>query len=1028
MRTPCSGWSVIMFPFSFHCRCCHPFPEIHPLRPPQRHFSPLHSWKEGTDCCRAWAGVTCEGEPGKVVALDLSGSSISGGVHPALFSLTSLRSLNLSCNRLNFDSVLSRSFEQLTNLTHLNLSDSGFSGQIPVGISRLRTLVSLDLSAPGLCSSSSLTLQDPDLPTLIRNLSNLRQLYLDGVNISAGGRDWGRALSTSVPNLHELSLSRCSLSGPIDDSFSHLKSLAILRLHENNLSTEVPEFLGDFSSLRLLRLSTCGLRGSLPRRIFQLPHLETLDLSMNPTLSGSLPDFPPGIVLEELKLSATNFSGTLPESIGNLRLLKTLHLTTCRFSGSLPASFHNLTRLVSVDLSINNFQIHPLRPRNGISPPLHSWKEGTDCCRAWAGVTCEGEPAKVVALDLSGSSISGGVHPALFSLTSLRSLNLSCNRLNFDSVLSRSFEQLTNLTHLNLSDSGFSGQIPVGISRLRTLVSLDLSAPGLCSNELQGSLPMSISRLQHLKILRLASNNLSGTVELSLFGNLRNLSILDLSYNRLIVQSNPAAAFPSISTLNVAFCGLEVFPPDPRPPPSNVMVDFSNNQFASSIPSDIGSTLNFSIFFSVSNNRLTGGIPESVCSGVYLQVLDLSHNSLEGPIPGCLVAGEINLRVLNLRSNKLNGTLPRTFEAGCKLRSLNLHGNILQGAVPQSLSSCESLEVLDLGNNRIEDAFPFWLGNLSNLRVLGLRSNKFYGPVWTPRDGKYTFSMLQIIDISSNRFNGSLPSECFQGWKAMTTASELAGKKTVVAFKFLDLTRLYYVDTVTVTSKGLELTLVKILTIFTSIDLSNNDFHGSIPPASLDLSKNRLSGEIPPGLVHLSFLSTLYLRYNRLVGRIPQGGQFLTFPRASFEGNEGLCGPQLLRPCTDATVAGYDIGGRASNSTVDYSWVFIFVGLGYGGGLALVFGPFVLWGEGRRWYNQHVDRKLLAILPSALLLLFDFCKDAKVDSAESLEEDPFVEWDEGRQRRFCVFCTRLEFRGEKVAIHHDRCWCTLKEI
>ncbi|CAA6654727.1 unnamed protein product [Spirodela intermedia] len=105
-------------------------------------------------------------------------------------------------------------------------------------------------------------------------------------------------------------------------------------------------------------------------------------------------------------------------------------------------------------------EIHPLRPRNGISPPLHSWKDGTDCCRAWAGVTCEGKPAKVVALDLSGSSISGGVHPALFSLTSLRSLNLSCNRLNFDSVLSRSFEQLTNLTHLNLSDSGFSGQIP----------------------------------------------------------------------------------------------------------------------------------------------------------------------------------------------------------------------------------------------------------------------------------------------------------------------------------------------------------------------------------------------------------------------------------------------------------------------------------------------------------------------------------------------------------------------------------------
>ncbi|CAA6654729.1 unnamed protein product [Spirodela intermedia] len=338
---------------------------------------------------------------------------------------------------------------------------------------------------------------------------------------------------------------------------------------------------------------------------------------MNPTLSGSLPDFPPGIVLEELKLSATNLSGTLPESIGNLRLLKTLHLTACRFSGSLPASFHNLTRLVSVDLSINNF-----------SGPVPSFASSPNISK----------------IDLQNNSLSGPFPGWIFSLPSLH-------------------------------------------------------------NELQGSLPMSISRLQHLKILRLASNNLSGTVELSLFGNLRNLSILDLSYNRLIVfpsllrnlprltrldlsGNNISGSIPdwlwsvgSLVYLNLSHNSLTNFQslpdfsnsslivfdlhsnnlagPIPRPPPSNVMVDFSNNHFAASIPSDIGSTLNFSIFFSVSNNRLTGGIPESVCSGVYLQ-----------------------------------------------LRSLNLHGNMLQGAVPQSLSSCEGLEVLDLGNNRIEDAFP----------------------------------------------------------------------------------------------------------------------------------------------------------------------------------------------------------------------------------------------------------------------------------------------------------------------------------
>ncbi|PON67047.1 LRR domain containing protein [Parasponia andersonii] len=42
-------------------------------------------------------------------------------------------------------------------------------------------------------------------------------------------------------------------------------------------------------------------------------------------------------------------------------------------------------------------------------------------------------------------------------------------------------------------------------------------------------------------------------------------------------------------------------------------------------------------------------------------------------------------------------------------------------------------------------------------------------------------------------------------------------------------------DSVTVMNKGLEMVLVRILTIFTSIDLSNNNFHGEIPRTVGDL-------------------------------------------------------------------------------------------------------------------------------------------------------------------------------------------------
>ncbi|PIN01689.1 hypothetical protein CDL12_25798 [Handroanthus impetiginosus] len=129
--------------------------------------------------------------------------------------------------------------------------------------------------------------------------------------------------------------------------------------------------------------------------------------------------------------------------------------------------------------------------------------------------------------------------------------------------------------------------------------------------------------------------------------------------------------------------------------------------------------------------------------------------------------------------------------------------------------------------------------------------------------------------------------------------------------------------------KGREMELTKILIIFTSIDFSNNKFHGEIPhsigdlkslyvlslshnefsgpiPASignltqlgsLDLSVNKLTGTIPVELASLTFISFLNLSHNRLVGKIPEGPQFQTFSAASFEGNLGLYGCPVDTSC-----------------------------------------------------------------------------------------------------------------------------------
>ena len=234
------------------------------------------------------------------------------------------------------------------------------------------------------------------------------------------------------------------------------------------------------------------------------------------------------------------------------------------------------------------------------------------------------------------------------------------------------------------------------------------------------------------------------------------------------------------------------------------------------------------------------------------------------------------------------------------------------------------LEVLNLGNNKLNDTFPFWLEPLPELRILVLQANRFHGPIWDPHVN-FGLSKLHVIDLSHNNFSGKLPSEFFQNWSAISRVTDKEKSQP----RYMGDGSSYYKDSMTIVSKGVEVELVKILTIFTIIDLSNNRFYGEIPDSvgnlkalivlnlssnnftsqipsslgnlveieSLDLSRNSIFGEIPQQLTSLTFLEYLNLSQNQLFGPIPQGGQFSTFQSSSFEGNFGLCGFQLSKKC-----------------------------------------------------------------------------------------------------------------------------------
>lgn len=146
----------------------------------------------------------------------------------------------------------------LTNLTYLNLSYAGFFGQIPTEISGMTRLVTLDLSCLSFLYMTVLKLESPNLSMLLQNLTELRELHLDGVNISAHGNEWCQALSF-LPNLQVLSLYDSFLSGPISSSLEKIRSLSVIHLGHNHLSSPFPDFLATFSNFTLLDLSDSGL-------------------------------------------------------------------------------------------------------------------------------------------------------------------------------------------------------------------------------------------------------------------------------------------------------------------------------------------------------------------------------------------------------------------------------------------------------------------------------------------------------------------------------------------------------------------------------------------------------------------------------------------------------------------------------------------------------------------------------------------------------------------------------------------------
>ncbi|KAK3423804.1 hypothetical protein EUGRSUZ_F00569, partial [Eucalyptus grandis] len=617
--------------------------------------------------------------------------------------------------------------------------------------------------------------------------------------------------------------------------------------------------------------------------------------------------------LQVLTISSCNLT-KFPYFLNLLESLTDLDLSFNEISGEIPRWFwgishHTLKRL---DLSNNHLEggIHQLHWKQLLYIDLQN--------NSFQGPLPIPSPSTRYFFAMN-NNFTGEIPSLICQLSSLLKLDLSSN--NLLGTVPPCFGNITKLLNLDLSNNSLLGNIPPSFGNITNLEVLDLS-----NNKLQGPLPRSLVKWKNLSGLVLNHNEFNDIFPHWL--KAPQLNYLDLQSNRFHGMINLTAfelSFPALGILYISnnnFIGR--WPTKVFSNTSLGVIDLSNNKFEGPIPLPSP----FTTYYSIANNNITGKIHSLICNATCLQTINLSNNSLTGSFPRCLTNENIFLSVLNLRMNQLEGTIPQSISLIGGLLTLDLSQNRFEGTLPRSLVKCTYLQVLDLSSNKIEDTFPRWLGELPELKVLILRSNNFKGLLNIPK-GDLIFSKIHILDLSNNNFSGHLSANLIMNLRGMKNRE--VGEDEPLYMTWL--THPYgiapYENTVTVMMKGQEIKLVKILTIFTTIDLSQNSFQGEIPEAFghlhslvglnlshnhligsipltlgnltnlgwLDLSSNMLSGEIPRVLGDLASLGYLNLSKNQLIGRIPQDKQLSTFSNDSFSENPSLCGTPLLKAC-----------------------------------------------------------------------------------------------------------------------------------
>ena len=589
-----------------------------------------------------------------LVELDLSHNLLEGSV-PNHFGLVmkSLEHLNLYSNRFKVE--VFQSFMNICTLNSLDMGDNILNQGLSSILHNLSTscatysLQELDLRFNQIHGS----LPDFSMFTTLKRLQLARNQLI------------GKIPEGILPSrLESLSLPFNFLEGEIPKSFGNKCTLRSLDISSNRLSGEFALILQNMSGcaknvLQDLKLGGNNINGTFPD-LSRFSNLKILDLSYN-QLSGEIPEgsqLPSQ--LESLSVKSNTLKGGIPKSFGNACALRLLDLSRNSLSEEFPVIVHHLSGCTRNSLEILSLSMNQI---NSTLPDLSIFSSLKDL--NLAGNKLNGEfsndiqfPHHLEELYLQSNSLKGVLSDYPFSnMSKLNSLDLSGNSL-LALTFSPNWVPPFRLRNVRLQSCILGPTFPNWLHTQNEFRDLDISNAGI--SDIVPKWFWNKLALRKWISLNISSNSLYGTIPYFPTKN---------PYSSLILGSNQ-------------FEGP--IPPFLR---SSTVLDLSKNKFSDSL------------------SFLCVGNPIGI-----LYQLDLSNNNLSGQIPDCWDHFK-SLAFLDLSQNQLSGKIPTSMGSLLDLQALILRNNNLTGDIPFSLSSCTNLVMIDVAENNLSGSIPTWVGS-----------------------------------------------------------------------------------------------------------------------------------------------------------------------------------------------------------------------------------------------------------------------------------------------------------------------------